>query len=125
MITNLYLYKIFLFFVSVYKRLLCSIFNRLYDVLYDFCYLNIVFITNDLRHKRFVRNGYDLITTYSVTLKQMMCGVRCVVNTLDHKQLNVNITQLITYVLIGLNNIFIKKQITYVKNDRLNNLYSL
>ncbi|VVC37054.1 DnaJ domain,Chaperone DnaJ, C-terminal,HSP40/DnaJ peptide-binding [Cinara cedri] len=57
---------------------------------------SVVFITYDLPHKQFVRNGRNLITTYIVTIKEMICGVRCVVKTLDNKRLTVNITQVIT-----------------------------
>lgn len=59
-----------------------------------------VFITNDLPHKYFVRNGQDLISTYSVTIEEMMFGVQFIIHTIDNKQLRVNITQVITYVPI-------------------------
>lgn len=61
-----------------------------------------VFITKDLPHKDFIRSGQDLISTYDVTFKEMMCGVQYVINTLDYKQLRVNITQIITYVVFKL-----------------------
>lgn len=60
--------------------------------------LTIVFITKDLPHKHFVRHGQDLISTYNVTIKEMMFGVEYVIKTLDHKILRINITQMITYV---------------------------
>jgi len=66
---------------------------------YDF---STVFITNDLPHKHFVRKGQDLISTITVTIEEMLYGVKLVVHTLDNKQLNVNITQVITYVSISL-----------------------
>ncbi|KAL5241975.1 hypothetical protein ACI65C_009385 [Semiaphis heraclei] len=58
----------------------------------------IIFITNDLPHKHFVRKGQDLISTITVTIKEMLYGVQLVVHTLDDKQLRVNITQVITYI---------------------------
>lgn len=59
----------------------------------------IVFVTNDLPHKYFVREGQDLICTYNATIKDMLGGVQHKIKTLDHKLLTVNITQIITYVL--------------------------
>lgn len=59
-----------------------------------------VFITNDLPHKHFVRSGKDLISTYTVTIEEMLYGVQFIVHTLDNKRLRVNITQVITYVPI-------------------------
>lgn len=59
-----------------------------------------VFITNDLPHKHFVRSGQNLISTYSVTIEEMMFGVQFIIHTIDNKQLRVNITQVITYVPI-------------------------
>lgn len=55
-------------------------------------------MTHDLPHEHFVRNGHDLIRTYDVSFKEMMFGVQYVIDTLNHKQLRVNITQVITYV---------------------------
>ncbi|XP_025205902.1 dnaJ homolog subfamily B member 13-like [Melanaphis sacchari] len=56
----------------------------------------VVFITNDLPHKHFLRSGQDLISTYTVTIEEIMFGLQFVVYTLDNKQLRVNITQVIT-----------------------------
>ncbi|KAL4144028.1 hypothetical protein QTP88_006265 [Uroleucon formosanum] len=56
----------------------------------------VIFITNDLPHKHFVRSGKDLISTYTVTIEEMLYGVQFIVHTLDNKQLRVNITQVIT-----------------------------
>lgn len=69
--------------------------------------LTIAFMTNDLPHKHFVRCGQDLISTYNVTIKEMMFGVQYVIKTLDHKILRVNITQTITYVRIHLHIILV------------------
>ncbi|CAH1720628.1 unnamed protein product [Aphis gossypii] len=56
----------------------------------------VIFITNDLPHKHFVRSGQNLISTYSVTIEEMMFGVQFIIHTIDNKQLRVNITQVIT-----------------------------
>jgi len=76
----------------------CIIYNNYHlDIMNYDC--STVFITNDSPHKHFVRSGQDLISTYTVSIEEMLYGVQFIVHTLDNKQLRVNITQVITYVL--------------------------
>lgn len=55
-----------------------------------------MFTTEDLPHKVFKRDNMNLIMVQKVLLKQVLLGVRIVINTLDRKVLRVNITEVIT-----------------------------
>ncbi|XP_060862181.1 dnaJ homolog subfamily B member 1-like [Metopolophium dirhodum] len=55
-----------------------------------------IFTTEDLPHKVFKRDNMNLIMVQKVLLKQLLLGIRIVINTLDHKVLRVNITEVIT-----------------------------
>ncbi|CAI6346964.1 unnamed protein product [Macrosiphum euphorbiae] len=55
-----------------------------------------IFTTEDLPHKVFKRDKMNLIMVQKVLLKQVLLGIRIVINTLDHKVLRVNITEVIT-----------------------------
>ncbi|XP_025405575.1 dnaJ homolog subfamily B member 1-like [Sipha flava] len=55
-----------------------------------------VFTTEDIPHKVFKRDITNLIMVKTVSLKQAFFGTKVNINTLDHKVLRVNITQVIT-----------------------------
>jgi len=55
-----------------------------------------IFTTEDLPHEVFKRDNMNLIMVQKVLLKQVLLGIRIVINTLDHKVLRVNITEVIT-----------------------------
>lgn len=54
------------------------------------------FTTEDIPHKVFKRDNMDLIMVQKVLLKQALFGTQISINTLDHKVLRINITQVIT-----------------------------
>ncbi|XP_050443301.1 uncharacterized protein LOC126847208 [Adelges cooleyi] len=55
-----------------------------------------IFITEDLPHKTYVRDGMNLISTFDISMQDMLCGAEFTIKTLDHKRLHIKITQPIT-----------------------------
>jgi len=55
-----------------------------------------MFTTEDIPHEIFKRDNMNLIIVKKVFLKQALFGTKINIKTLDHKDLRVNISQVIT-----------------------------
>ncbi|XP_075215276.1 dnaJ homolog subfamily B member 13-like [Lycorma delicatula] len=57
---------------------------------------DVVFVTEDIPHEKYSRVGTDMKTVKEVTLKEALTGVKFNLETLDHRILHINITQVVT-----------------------------
>jgi DnaJ family protein B protein 13 len=58
---------------------------------------DIVFILRDKPHPRFQRVGNDLIYTATVQLGEALTGCNVVIQTLDNRELNISINEIVTF----------------------------
>ncbi|CAG9559429.1 unnamed protein product [Danaus chrysippus] len=57
---------------------------------------DVIFITEDRPHENFIRSGLsDLMMSRTITLKEALCGIMIIVNTLDERVLRIKITDVI------------------------------
>lgn len=79
-------------------------FKNIYSIfIYEFCIsADIIFVTEDIPHEIFKRQGDNLEMTVDIFLSDALIGTTVTVNTLDDRIIRIPITSIITYVFCPL-----------------------